>query len=82
MVKKIKTLQIGKNGLTPAIVEQVKGMMVDVQIMKISILKSACKNKEEAILIADSLINSLGKNFTYKLIGHTINLRKWRKDMR
>jgi len=82
MVKKIKTLQIGKNGLTASVVEQVKGMMVDVQIMKISILKSACKNKEEAILIADSLINDLGKNFTYKLIGHTINLRKWRKDMR
>ena len=75
-------LQIGKNGLTEAFIEQVKNIFANEERIKISILKSACRDKKQAEEICQKLVDGLGKRFTYKLVGYVATVQKWRKDMR
>ena len=75
----MKNLQIGKNGLTEGFIEQTKKLFVSNERLRISILKSACRDKKEADEICKKLIDSLGKNYTYRLIGYTLIVQKWRK---
>jgi RNA-binding protein YhbY len=51
-------------------------------MIKISILKSACRDKLEAKKIAEKLVNELGLKFGYKLIGYVLTITKYRKDQR
>lgn len=75
-------LQIGKNGLTDAFVEQVRRLSQDKERMKINILKSACRDKAEAKQMCEELIAKLGKNYAYRLIGYVCTLFRFRKDVR
>ena len=81
-MKQIKRLQLGKNGLTEEFVEQVKNTFKNEEVIKISILKSICRDKKEAVKIADSLVENLGKNFSYRLVGYVLTVRKFRKSVR
>ena len=74
-------LQIGKNGFTPEFMNNLKTRFADkgVESVRISLLKSSSRDKEEMQQWADKMLGELGKNFTSKLIGYTIVLRKWRK---
>lgn len=81
-MKQQKKLQIGKNGLTPEFIEQVKKFFEKSESVRISILKSACRDKEHAKEMGEELVEKLGKNFTYKLIGYVLVVRKWRKARR
>ena len=82
MSRKSETLelQIGKNGLTDAFIEQVKRIFSNEERIKISILKSACRDKKEAEEMAKKLVEALGKKFTYRLVGYVITVQKWRKE--
>lgn len=79
-MKQIKKLQIGKKGLTEEIIEQIKKNFKYQELIKIELLSSCCRDKEKAKEIAENLIKNLGKNFTYKLIGYVLSVRKWRKN--
>jgi len=81
-MKQIKRLQIGKNGLSIAFIEQVKGFFENEEVLKISILKSACRDKKDAVKLSDSLMDSLGKKYSYKLVGYVLTVRRFRKDQR
>lgn len=81
-VREIPQLQIGKNGLTEAFVEQVRKMSQDKERMKISILKSACRDKAEAKQMCEELIEKLGKNYAYRLVGYVCTLFRFRRDVR
>ena len=81
-MKQIKRLQIGKNGLTLAFVEQVKSIFEKEKVVKISILKSACRDKKGAEKIGDDLVGALGKKFDYKLVGYVLTVVKYRKAQR
>jgi RNA-binding protein YhbY len=81
-MKQIKKLQIGKKGLTPEFITQLKNVFEREQIIKISILKSACRNKKDAEKIGEDLVNELGKNFSFRLIGYVLTVRKYRKNVR
>jgi len=72
-------LQMGKNGLTPAFIENLKKLFVTAEHIRIVMLKSSTRDKAEAKKWADEIISKLGKNYTYKLIGYTLVLRKWRR---
>ena len=76
----ILKLQIGKNGLTDAFIEQVRNIFANEERIKISILKSACRDKKEADEICKRLVEVLGKKFTYRLIGYVMTIQKWRKE--
>jgi len=81
-MKSIKKFQIGKNGLTEAFIEQVKNSFEhsDSMNVKIDILKSACRDKKHAGEIGEQLIKGLGPNFTYRLVGYVLTIKKWRKS--
>ena len=81
-MKPIKRLQIGKKGLSPSFIEQVKKIFNDEEDLKMSILKSACRDKKEAKIMADSLVEALGKKYSHKLIGYVLTIRKFRKVQR
>ncbi|MFH0711792.1 MAG: hypothetical protein V1889_01670 [archaeon] len=82
MVKPIKRLQLGKAGLSGAFVEQVRSVFEGEKILKISILKSACRNKKDAEEIGRKLVGMLGKKFDYKLVGYVLTVIKFRKERR
>jgi len=81
-MKQIKKLQLGKNGLTVEFIEQVKSLFENETLIKVDILKSACRDKEEAKQIAEELVEALGKKYGYKLVGYVITLIKFRKEQR
>ena len=81
-MKQIKRLQIGKNGLSKEFIEQVKSIFEKEEVLKISILKSACRDKKEAEIIAKNLVESLGIKYGYTLIGYVLTVRRYRKDVR
>ena len=82
MVKPVRKLQMGKNGLSVAFIEQVQSILDNERLVKISILKSACRDKAEAKEIAEKLIGTLGKKYDYKLIGYVMTVIKYRKNQR
>ena len=81
-MKQIKRLQLGKNGLSEAFVEQVRRIFEKEKVMKISILKAACRNKTDAEKMAQDLISALGGKFDYKLVGYVMTVIKFRKVQR
>jgi RNA-binding protein YhbY len=81
-MKQIKKLQIGKNGLTDSFIEQVKSIFEKETLIKIAILKSACRDKKEAEEIGKELIKALGVKYDYKLVGYVLTLKKCRRDQR
>ena len=73
---------MGKAGLTDAFVEQVRSIFEKETLVKISILRSACRNKGEADEIAKRLVDALGVKFDYKLVGYVLTVVKYRKPQR
>jgi len=82
MVRPIKRLQIGKAGLTDAFVGQVKSIFEKESLVKISILKSCCRDKAEARKIGTDLVSLLGNKFGFKLVGYVLTVVKFRKSQR
>lgn len=72
-------LQIGKNGLTPGIIENIKNCFKTHNNIKVCLLKSAGHDKKTVKEIAEKIQKELGNKYTYKVIGFTIFLKKWRK---
>tara|TARA_Y100000310_G_scaffold45090_1_gene42054 strand:+ start:115 stop:360 length:246 start_codon:yes stop_codon:yes gene_type:complete len=81
-MKQIKKLQLGKKGLNDAFIEQVKSIFESETLIKISILKSCCRNKKEAEQIGKDLIEVLGVKYDYKLVGYVLTVKKCRRDQR
>jgi len=78
-MKPIKHIQLGKNGLTDGFVEQARKMLEKDKAIKITILKSATRDRKEAKEISEKLALSLGPTYQFRLIGYTIVLKKFRK---
>ena len=81
-MKQIKRLQLGKAGLSPEFIEQVKSIFEKETLVKISILKSACRDKKDAEKIGKDLVEALGKKYDYKLVGYVLTVVKYRKSQR
>ncbi|MFA4960585.1 MAG: YhbY family RNA-binding protein [Candidatus Pacearchaeota archaeon] len=81
-MKPIKRLQLGKNGLSHEFIGQVRKVFEDEQILKISILKSACRNKKDAEKIGEDLVDALGKNYIYRLVGYVLTINKFKRAIR
>lgn len=81
-MKQIKKLQLGKNGPSTEFINQTKNIFKNEKIVKISILKSACRNIKDAEKIGKEIVDKLGKNFVYKRVGYVLTIRKLRKDVR
>lgn len=86
-MKTLSKIQIGKQGITENFIETLKGHFKNHYNVKISVLKSSFKKdeitkKEQVKKFSEEILESLGKNYTSKIIGFTINIKKWRKPVR
>jgi len=74
-------MQLGKNGLTKELLEEIKKRFekLEVKNIKISVLKSARESKADVKKYAEEIISFLGSKFTFKVMGFSIFLKKWRK---
>ena len=78
----LATIQIGKSGLTDNFIITLKNHFKKHDNVKISVLKSCCRDKDELKKISKDILNELGTNHTAKTIGYTIAIKKWRKAVR
>ena len=73
--------QLGKKGLTKEFLKDIEKRLDKYRnaTIKIRVLKSARENKEYVKKYAEEIISRLGKKYTYKILGFSIFLKKWRK---
>jgi len=76
----IGQLQLGKQGITKNFTETLKTYFKNHKNVKISVLKSA--GRENIKKHSEEILEGLGKNYSAKIIGFTINLKKWRKEVK
>lgn len=78
-MRTIGKIQLGKNKVTENFILDLQNRFKTHKNLKISILRSCCRDKKELEKIRDEIIKLLGKNFTAKAIGYTLALKKWRQ---
>ncbi len=73
--------QLGKKGFTHEFLKDIEKRLDKHRnaTIKIHVLKSARENKQDVKKYAEEIISKLGKKYTYKLLGFSIFLKKWRK---
>jgi RNA-binding protein YhbY len=75
----IREVQLGKNGVTENFVGMLKVHFSTCRTVKVTVLKSAREEKDSLKKLADELLRHLGENYTAKIIGFKIILKKWRQ---
>jgi len=78
----IRQIQLGKNGLTENFICNLKHHFDICKNIKISVLRSCCRDREELKKISNEILEKLGKTYTARIIGYTIIVKKWRREMR
>ena len=78
----LATIQLGKNKITDNFINTLRNSFKKHDNVKISVLKSCCRDKSELKKMSERILNELGKNYTAKTIGYTIAIKKWRKPVR
>jgi len=76
-------IHLGKAGLTASFIEGLEKTFKNHDLVKIIVLKSACRDRIAIKNLANEICSSLkgkqGKDFTAKIVGFTIYVKKWRK---
>jgi len=75
-------MQLGKNGITDNFIKTLKNGFTFHENVRISILKSAGHGKEKVKEYEEEILNKLGNNYTARIIGFTLVIKKWRKPVR
>lgn len=75
-------IQLGKNKVTDKFIETLRSHFKNHDNVKVSILRSATRDKAEMEKLMSEILEGLGKNFTARRLGFTIFLKKWRREMR
>ena len=81
-MKEIPSVQIGKNGITSQTHEFLKSNFKKHQNVKVIFLKSFSRDRNKNKENCESILEELGKNYTFRLLGFTAFIKKWRKPMR
>jgi RNA-binding protein YhbY len=78
--------QIGKQGLTEGFIKNLENCFKTNKSAKIYVLKTARPEGKEGKIQVEKyekeILEKLGKNYISRIIGFTINLKKWRKTIR
>jgi RNA-binding protein YhbY len=75
-------MQLGKNGITENFIQTLKHIFETRENVRLSVLKNAGHEKEKMKKYSEDILEKLGKNYTAKIIGFKIILKKWRKAKR
>lgn len=78
----ITTIQIGKKGISETTVETVQNHFKNHKNVKLVFLKSSFRDRKKIKKVAEEVTNELGKNYTYRILGFTVFIKKWRKPVR
>ncbi len=78
----ISKIHLGKHGITDNFIFGLKNHFKNHMNVKISVLKNAGHEKSKIKKYSEEILNSLGKNYTARIIGFTINVKKWRRNVR
>lgn len=72
--------QIGKQGITENFIYNLKNLFKKHWNIKISVLKNATRDRKKIKEYSEEILEKLGKNYTSRIIGFTIVVKKWRKS--
>ena len=78
----IPHIQVGKNGVTENLIESIKTYFKNKQNIKVVFLKNSVRDKKKLKEATEEIINALGNNYTYRVVGFTMMIKKWRRQMR
>jgi len=78
----VSSVQVGKKGVSDNLVETIKDHFKKNQNVKVVFLKNSIRDKTKVKKAAEEIIEELGKNYTYKILGFTVFIKKWRKPKR
>jgi len=81
-MEKVSNIQIGKNGVTENFIESLKNQLKTHGNVRISLLKSFTRDRKKLKEYSEEIIEILGKNYTSRIIGFKIIIKKWRKAIR
>ena len=81
-MEKIGYVQLGKQGITDNFIGTLKNHFKKNKNVKVSVLKSAGHDKIKVKKFSEEILEKLGNNYTVRVIGFTIVLKKWRKAVR
>ena len=77
----ISKLQLGKQGITDNFIKTIKSHFKNHKNVRISVLKSAGHEKSKVKIYAEEILGELGKNYKIRIIGFTIVVKKFRKEV-
>lgn len=77
----IANIQLGKQGLSDNFIQTLKRHFQKYKNVKVSVLKNARENKEDVKEYSEKILEKLGGNYTARIVGFKIMIKKWRKDM-
>lgn len=81
-MQKVSNIKIGKYGITNSFIESLKNQFKNYESIRISVLKSFTRDRKKLKDYSEEIIEKLGKNYTSRIIGFTIAVKKWRKPVR
>ena len=79
MRSNLSKFQIGKLGLTDGVIDSLNFVLKNHRQVRISVLKSCCRDREELKLLTQKIIEASPYNLKYRIIGFTIVLSKFKK---
>jgi RNA-binding protein YhbY len=75
-------MQLGKNGITENFISTLKSKFQKHENVRISVLKSAGHERSKVKEYSEKILDKLGNNYTSRIIGFKIVLKKWRRAKR
>ena len=78
----ITSIQVGKKGMNDELVETIKDRFKRHKNVKVVFLKNSARDKRKIKKAAEDIIKELGPTYTYRILGFTLFIKKWRKPKR
>lgn len=75
-------IQIGKQGITNNFISTLKNNFRRHDQVRVKVLKSAREDRNAMKKYSEQILEKLGKNYTARIIGFIIVLKKWRRAVR
>ena len=72
----VAKFQIGKQGVTDGVIDSLNNAMKSHRQVRVSVLKSATRNRDELKQIAENLKNKIKYKTSCRIIGYTIIIIK------
>ncbi len=82
MPEKQGQVQLGKQGVSENFIKTLKSHFNKCKNVKISVLKNVSRDKNKIKEFSDDILEKLGKNYTARIVGFTIFVKKWRRNVR